>query len=241
VLTGGASRRMGRDKALVEVAGRSLLTVAADALRDAGANPVLAVGGDAVALLEVEPRLIAVDDLHPGEGPLGGILTAFAAARTVTPDPSTLVVVVACDMPALDGATIRELVDAAVAEPAAGLAAAIVDGRPQPLTGVWRPALAEAVLRAAFDAGERAPRRLLDRLVVVGVHGLHPEALADVDRPEDLARYAGRRDGDTVRSGCPTHQPIPIDEVPVSDAAPIGPGPIWNDGGNSLDPGASER
>ena len=77
VLAGGASRRMGRDKALVELPDGGLLAqVAGRALTGAGARPVVAVGGSArltAAGLEV------IADHHPGEGPLGGLLTAFAA------------------------------------------------------------------------------------------------------------------------------------------------------------------
>lgn len=197
VLTGGASRRMGTDKALVEVAGRPLVAVAAAALRAAGADPVLAIGGDPATLRTADHELRPVPDGHPGEGPLGGLLTAFAAAAAVAGDGPAVdrelvVVVVACDMPALDGATVGALLDALAADPDADLAAAMADGRPQPLTAAWRPRRAGPILAAAFAAGERAPRRLLDRLHVVGVSGLDPEALADVDRPEDLRRYADR-------------------------------------------------
>jgi molybdopterin-guanine dinucleotide biosynthesis protein A len=256
VLTGGASRRMGRDKALVEVHGRALVAVAADALRAAGAEVVLTIGGDADALVAAAPGTRPVADLHPAEGPLGGLLTAFAAARhhavghpgeapldsggtrapqpeaaarteaTEPPEPTEptepteppgpleplerpeaaarteptegndlIVLVVACDMPAVDGPTLRALVDALVAHPSAALAAAEADGRPQPLTAAWRAAIAEPVLSAAFAAGERAPRRLLPRLEVVAVPGLDEWALADVDRPEDLRRYADAAPG----------------------------------------------
>jgi molybdopterin-guanine dinucleotide biosynthesis protein A len=100
------------------------------------------------------------------------------------------VVVVACDMPAFDSSSARRLAEALLAAPDAAVAAAVVDGRPQPLTAAWRPAVALPVLTAAFAAGERAPRRVLPLLEVVEVEDLDPSALRDVDRPDDLHRYA---------------------------------------------------
>src|SRR5687768_5401850 len=94
VLTGGASRRMGADKALVEGDGLAMARRAADALWAAGATEVMAVGGDAQALGRLS--LEVVRDLHPGEGPLGGILTALAATD------EDVVVVLACDLVAAD-------------------------------------------------------------------------------------------------------------------------------------------
>jgi len=189
VLTGGASRRMGTDKARVVVGGRALAAIAADALWAAGATDVVLVGGDAPALVEVVPGARVVADRHPGEGPLGGILSAFDHVGATHPGVD-LVAVVACDMPRLDGHAITALVEAVGADPTAAAAAAVVAGRPQPLTAVWRPAVAGPVLREAFAAGERAPRRVLPRLRLVGVHGLDT-AVVDVDSPADLARYAG--------------------------------------------------
>ncbi len=77
----GASRRMGPgiDKALVEVGGVAMARRVADALRAGGAEPVVAVGGDRSALGRI--GLDGVDDRHPGEGPLGGVCTALAAAE----------------------------------------------------------------------------------------------------------------------------------------------------------------
>src|SRR5258706_3748293 len=103
VLTGGRSTRMGRDKALIAVDGVPLAVRAATVLRDAGASAVVAVGGDIDALEAL--GLDARPDLYPGEGPLGAILTAFDAAST------DLVVVLACDLPSVDPATVRRLLE----------------------------------------------------------------------------------------------------------------------------------
>jgi molybdopterin-guanine dinucleotide biosynthesis protein A len=177
VLTGGASRRMGRDKAVgVAVDGRPLARRVADALEAAGADEVLAVGGDMNALAALGLRAHADD--HPGDGPLGGILTAIRTAR------HDIVVVVACDLPWLDAATVAALVHALGAHPGAAVALARTDRR-EPLCATWRGSRAAPVLAERFAAGERAPRRALDWLDVVEVD-VDPAVLRNTNTPADL-------------------------------------------------------
>jgi molybdenum cofactor guanylyltransferase len=183
VLAGGASRRMGRDKALVPSPdGRALALVAVDALRGAGAEEVVVVGGDEASLRALGLPWVA--DIHPGEGPLGGILTAFAHTA------AELVVVMACDMPGVGPEVPAALAAALTAEPDAGVAVAVVGEREQPLTACWRRSSAVVALQSAFHAGERAPRMVLAGLGAVRVAGLPVRQLVDVDSPEDLRRYA---------------------------------------------------
>ena len=186
VLAGGRSSRMGTDKALlvVDVDGRPLVSRAAQALADASAGEVLVIGGDAPALGAL--GLDARPDDHPGEGPLGAILTALRLAG------EDLVMVLACDMPAIDAASVRAIVGALAAAPEALVAAPLVDDRGQYLTAAYRRG-SQALLGAAYRAGERAPRRAAAGLTVVEVAGLDPHRLGDVDRPEDLHRYARRQ------------------------------------------------
>src|SRR5262245_38669006 len=125
ILTGGASTRMGRDKATdVEVDGRPLVRCVADALVAAGADEVLAIGGDAGKLAAA--GLDVVPDAHPGEGPLGGILTALRRARNDT------VVVLSCDLAWLDAATVARLLEVDTNAPVV----ARTDRR-QPLIARW--------------------------------------------------------------------------------------------------------
>ena len=176
VLTGGASRRMGRDKAMVEVGGVAMSRRVVDALELAGCEPVIAVGGDAVALARV--GITAVPDRWPGEGPLGGILTALA-------ETSSPVLVLACDLPWIDAGTLAQLIEVAATDaPGVVDVVAAISSRLEPLCAVWFPSSAPH-LRAAFDGGERAVHRALGGLRVV-THAVPATAIRNVNRPGDL-------------------------------------------------------
>ena len=179
VLTGGASRRMGRDKALLAIGDppTPLALRVAGALRDGGCPEVTCVGGDQRGLEAI--GLDAITDDHPGLGPLGGVLTGLRHARLA------LVVVLGCDLPWIDGATVRGLITALAARSSAAVAVPQVDGRLQVHAAAYRRS-ARPALAAAFDAGERSLTRALAGLEVVTVEHLDPRALADVDSPDDL-------------------------------------------------------
>ncbi len=172
---------MGTDKALVHLDGRPLAAVAAAALAGAGASEVFCVGGDLAALAAV--GLEARPDEHPGQGPLGGVLGALALAA------EAVVVVLSCDLPAIDAASVGALVDALDRHREAQVAVPVVEGRRQPVPAAYRRSARSALL-ASFTTGERALHRALAGLAVVPVAHLDPVRLADVDRPEDLRRYA---------------------------------------------------
>lgn len=183
VLAGGSSSRMGRDKAFIEVDGRPLVAIAVDALRSGGASRVLVVAGDALRIRRLDLGLELLADEHPGDGPLGGLATGLRASR----DP--IAMVLACDMPAIDGESVTRIVGALADHPAALVATPVVGDRRQILTAAYRVTVLPA-LDAAFAAGERAPRRALQAVKIVDVTGIDPFRLDDVDRPQDLSRYA---------------------------------------------------
>lgn len=179
VLCGGASRRMGRDKATLGPPDRPMAARVATALRSAGATEVVLVGGDCAALAGHGD--VWVPDDRPGDGPLAAIATA-ARHR-----PGRDLLVCACDLPLLGAAALAPLVDAL----ADGAAAAVcdVDGRPQ-----WSVVAVAAGLAAALD-GPDGPLARGERSLRGGLGGLARRlppapgataALRDVDRPEDL-------------------------------------------------------
>ena len=176
---------MGTDKALLEIEGEALAQRGRRALERAGCRPVRAIGGDAARLSAL--GLDVVPDLHPGEGPLGGIITALAALGA----DADIVVVLACDLVDADHRAVAA-VCAPFDRPGGELIDVVVprsDTRRHMHHAAWRTGTLPT-LTAAFFAGERAPRRVLDLLRVhelTVASTLDPRWLADLDMPEDIS------------------------------------------------------
>ncbi len=178
---------MGRDKALVEVDGIAMVRRVAGSLAAAGCSPVFAVGGDEAALGAVGMTVVA--DRFPGEGPLGGILSALDATGGPT-------LVVATDMPWLDPATVGLL----LAHAGRGDLDAVIarSDRLEPLCAVWWPS-SSAALGARFVAGERAVHRAIHGLRVTEV-AVAKTAVANVNRPDDVGRAHAVEGAETAGS-----------------------------------------
>jgi molybdopterin-guanine dinucleotide biosynthesis protein A len=159
ILTGGASRRMGRDKAFVEVEGRPMVVAVADALWEGGCHPVECQGGDLDGLFEL--GLPAVADTTPLAGPVAAI--ADALGRHVGP-----VVVAACDLASLDAATVRRVIGVGATD---GTVAVAASGGRRHLLSYWTP---DALGRLGRDCSYR------DALDVA------PDAMRNVNEPDDL-------------------------------------------------------
>lgn len=145
ILAGGRSSRMGRDKASLTLPdGRTLLERQVDILRAAGVTTVFASlpPGRDIALPGVTP----VWDAVPETGPLGGIAAGLRAA------PAGLLLVLAVDMPGIQAAHLRKLVE--LASPQRGVVP-LMTGQCEPLAAIYPTFLAGAADEALAD-GDRA-------------------------------------------------------------------------------------
>jgi molybdopterin-guanine dinucleotide biosynthesis protein A len=165
---------MGRDKATLPFHGVPMGARVAAALRGAGCEPVVAVGGAEALLAPL--GLEVVPDLVPGIGPIGGL----AAAVARFPDHDA-VVAVACDVPLLVPEVVRSLLDALVA--GVDVAVAVTDRR-EPLCAAWRTSMAP-VLEAAVRSGERRIWKVLDGAAVAEVQ-VDAAYLRNMNSPDDL-------------------------------------------------------
>ena len=157
VLAGGGSTRFGRDKALVEFDGQ----------------PMLARMGELVSTVLGEATVIAaegkygnigvpsVPDEWPGEGPLGGIITALMASASAA-RPVEWNLIVGCDMPFLTREWVTFLAERALASSAEVLVPHSISGL-EPLCACWRTS-ARPKLQQAFDRGVRKVTEAMKRL-----------------------------------------------------------------------------
>lgn len=178
VLAGGRSRRMGRDKALIEHEGVSLLEHAfglADALTDGARVSVRADQAD-------DPerrRFPQVVDRYTDMGPVAGILSALQA------EPGADWLVIACDLPNLDRRTLAFLLDEAPPDAPLTAYRSAVDGLPEPLCALYRSG-SEALIAPWVERGVFCPRKILINNGVVLLDLPVSDALLNVNTPGEL-------------------------------------------------------
>ena len=81
IMLGGPSKRMGTDKALVTLGGKTLLERAVDTWKDYGAGVQLSVGAPERKAL-APAGTMAVADIYPDRGPLAGLHAGLRACAT---------------------------------------------------------------------------------------------------------------------------------------------------------------
>lgn len=174
LLTGGASRRLGVDKAELRLAGERLADRSARVLA-AVCQPALEVGPG-------RSSLAAVAEPEPGQGPLAALVAgadALAAQGYTGP-----VLLLAVDLPLVTEA----IVEFVASYPGDATVVPVAAGEPQTCCARY----ASAALVAAADLvadGERSLRRLLAATTVDYVPA-DANVFADVDTPADARRLA---------------------------------------------------
>jgi molybdenum cofactor guanylyltransferase len=194
VLAGGRSSRMGRDKALVSLAGKPLIEHAVTKLRRLCAD---------VSILSDHPALTAfapiVPDIHPNCGPIGGI----EAALTHTTHEWNLFLPV--DAPFIPAALLAlwtlDLLTP-VRTPAPGIRIFTCDGRPQPGLCLVHKAILPLISRAvqreefalisAFEEAGREPGRSFSSCALPSLGGLISASSAQSWQQLTAAQMAAR-------------------------------------------------
>jgi molybdopterin-guanine dinucleotide biosynthesis protein A len=179
VLAGGASRRMGRDKAVLPWTGTTLAHRAAELLAEACGEVVIA-GPAKLARADLE----VVADVFPDHGPLAGLHAGLERAG------GRAIFALACDMPFVSVELVRHLADAAGGAEA-GARVAAGEGGAQPLCGVYAPA-GRAVAEGRLRAGELSVLGFLESIggvampITAELGFYRPELLLNLNRPDDL-------------------------------------------------------
>ena len=173
VLTGGHSKRMQRDKATLEYAGLSQLARAVALLEPLVERCFVSTRPDQQSDAQRTAYPCIVDQL-PGIGPIGGIHAALHA------HPHAAWLVLACDLPFLDAATLQQLIAAREPQRVATAFRSSFDGKPEPLCAIYEPASSSAI-DAWIASGNRCPRSFLAQgeAMLLTLH--NPRALDNVN------------------------------------------------------------
>jgi len=177
VLSGGRSTRMQRDKAILTYDGRSQLERAMTLLTPLVARAYVSVRAEQ----QSEPlraRFAQIIDAPGHVGPIAGLL----AAQTRHPEVAWLVL--ACDLPLLDAATLIHLLHARDPARVATAYRSSRDGLPEPLCAIYEPR-SGAALAAYVASGNDCPRRFLRGSDIELLDQPEPHALDNVNTPEE--------------------------------------------------------
>ena len=166
ILAGGASSRMGTDKAQLLIEDQTFVERIADTLLTV-TNTIRLVGGSE------NPQLPTVTDVYPQWGALGGLHAALSACR------SEWAIVVACDLPFVTSELFRSL--AALRSNHDAVVPLQPDGRPQPLAALYR---ADPCARRATELIEAGRRRPLDLLQSVNTRWVEFAEIANLDQAQ---------------------------------------------------------
>jgi molybdopterin-guanine dinucleotide biosynthesis protein A len=179
VLAGGKSRRMGRDKALLERDGQSQLAYIAGLLEDKAERVFVSTRAEQQDDSERNryPRIV---DRYEEMGPLAGILSAMEE------HPDVHWLVVACDLPNISDETITHLVKNCSADHPFTAYVSSHDGLPEPLCAIYR-AGSTGIIRRFAEEGIHCPRKILIRSDTYLLEQADPRSLDNINTPDDLA------------------------------------------------------
>ncbi|MFA7415445.1 MAG: molybdenum cofactor guanylyltransferase MobA [Rhizobium sp.] len=189
ILAGGLSRRMGRDKATLALAGRPMLAYVAERVRPQVSSlainaPEELAGGLGLPLVP--------DTIGGHQGPLAGVLAGLRHAATLEQQPSHLLTVPA-DTPFLPRDLVSRMTAALPGADAIILAASA--GRLHPVVALWPLALADELELWLQEPSNRKLQRYIARHPSVAVDfeltetKLGPlDPFFNVNTPDDAAR-----------------------------------------------------
>jgi len=177
VLAGGKSNRMGSDKGRLHYHGMEQREHLHQLLGGFCGKVYLSVRGDQREQAPEGMGTVVDKDFH--RGPFNGILSAHAR------HPQVAWLVLACDLPLIDGASLQRLLDHRQPLKWATSLATRESGLPEPMATLWEPRGLQGALEYLKTAESSCPRKFLINSDVALVHPERDEVLFNANSPED--------------------------------------------------------
>ena len=183
ILAGGNSRRMGQNKALINIGGRPLVEIMAE--RASPPADKVFISANSPELFSSLPYTV-VPDLCPDQGPLSGLHAVMRGHIY------TLYITLACDLPGLPASLISHMLD--ISEGFDAVIPRTTDGIAHPLAAVYR----RTCLAVVEDALRKKMNKFIDafpgdnlrvRWVEPGEGRFADGDLLNINTPEDLRRF----------------------------------------------------
>jgi len=170
ILTGGYSRRMGQDKALIDLEGMTLLDRTYKLLSPFVEQVYVSTRHDQINDVKRAQYPLIIDQVGYS-GPIAGILSAGNY------DPHYGWLVVACDMPFLDSQTIDQLIHARNLETTATVFQSIDESGVEPLCSIYERRFFSAISSDSKLIKNASPRETLSKMDLEILNPLNPDAL----------------------------------------------------------------
>ncbi len=188
VLTGGFSRRMGSDKALLRYGSKTQVEVGLELLGEVCKNRFVSCRADQFLDGELQ-YLPRIDDRFVGYGPIGGILSAMET------DPAAAWLVIACDLPKLRSDDLRFLVERRDSLRHASFFEDPESGMPEPLCAIYEPTM-RSIIFDYLKYGIYCPRKILINEYGRKLKLPNGDALDNANKPEDFVRFKSSATGE---------------------------------------------
>lgn len=176
VLAGGKSSRMGVSKAEINWHGKQQQYYLADLLSFCCEEVFISCRKDQAENIRFEYKTIP--DLYENAGPFEAILTAFETY------PDCAWMIMACDVPLLDGQTLQYLIRQRDETKIAVVFESPWDGLPEPLTAIWEVS-SYSLLKYHHQKEQISLRRFLIKHEAKIIKAPNAGALINVNTPED--------------------------------------------------------
>ena len=180
ILAGGKSTRMGEDKSQIKYHRKTMELHLAEVCRELNVESFISkqhsYPEDNIQGIPV------IKDRMPGMGPFGAIISAFIEK------PDSAWMVMACDMPQLDKASLQELLTNRMSSKSATAVKGKDKPFPEPLLAIYEPRIYPRMLDF-LALGYACPRKVLINSEVETITLISDDPIMNVNTPEERQQY----------------------------------------------------